>query len=74
MIAGCMLPIMARSRETGAVWPQADLKRSANLLKDRTVDLDAITRIIYTYRGSKGVSPIQINIKKDAVRIYISER
>lgn len=29
------LPIMARSRETGAVWPQADLKRSANPLKDQ---------------------------------------
>lgn len=50
-IAGCTLPIMARSRETGAVWPQANLKRSANPLRDRTIDLDtmAINRIIHTY-------------------------
>lgn len=42
---------MARSQETGAVWLEADLKRSANPLRDRTVDLDAIAinKIIHTY-------------------------
>lgn len=72
-IAGYTLPIMARSRETGAVWPQADFKRSANPLKNRTVDLDAIARIIHTYSRSKGEFHQSIK-KKNVARIYISVR